>query len=91
MFFLYAVLKWRFGEIYWDTPRATALSYSRTEFDCVQYLRDARKSIGIFLRRCSLISEPEGGRMLHERFFLPFSHMEKTLKPIGTNLSFKQQ
>lgn len=88
---MYAVLKWRFGERYRDIHRATAVSYSMTEFDCFQYLRDARKNIGIVLRSCRLISEPEGGRMLHDMFFLPFSHMDKTLKPIGTNLSFKQE
>lgn len=39
---------------------------SRTESDCVRYLGDMRKSIGIVLRRCSLISEPEGCKMLLE-------------------------
>lgn len=52
-----------------DIPRATAVRCSRTESDCVRYLGDMRKSIGIVLRRCGLISEREGCKMLLERFF----------------------
>lgn len=47
---LYAVGEWRFGERYLDIPRATTVKCCRTEFDCVQYLGDMRKRIGIVLR-----------------------------------------